>query len=155
MDPQRVIMTLLIMLVIPVAAGMFLRAKRPNIADRIRGATRRIAGIVFAVIVAMIIGRNFKSLALLAQVALLPVLFTFVIAVSLGWGIGLLVGLKAADRRAVAIEVAFQNVALAIGLGITFFPSIAGITAVSILWGIVHLTLGFCLAIIWNRMPLK
>jgi BASS family bile acid:Na+ symporter len=155
MDPQRVIMTLLIMLVIPVAAGMFLRAKRPNIADRIRGATRRIAGIVFAVIVAMMIGRNFKSLALLAQVALLPVLFTFVIAVSLGWGIGLLVGLKAADRRAVAIEVAFQNVALAIGLGITFFPSIAGITAVSILWGIVHLTLGFCLAIIWNRMPLK
>lgn len=155
MDPQRVIMTLLIMLVIPVTAGMLLRSKRPDTAIRIRGVTRRVAGIVFAVIVAMIIGSNLKSLALLAQVAILPVLFTFVIAVGLGWGLGLLGGLMAADRRAVAIEVAFQNVALAIGLGITFFPSLGGIAAVSILWGIVHLTLGFGLAIVWNRMALK
>jgi BASS family bile acid:Na+ symporter len=155
MDPLRVMMTLLIMLVIPVTAGMLLRAKRPNTANLIRGEVRLIAGIVFAVIVAMIIGSNLKSLALLAQYALFPVLFTFVIAVGLGWGIGWLAGLMAAERRAVAIEVAFQNVALAIGLGITFFPSLGGIVAVSILWGIVHLTLGFGLAIAWNRIKIK
>jgi BASS family bile acid:Na+ symporter len=155
MDPQRAIMTLLIMLVIPVTAGMLLRGKRPNTANSIRGVTRRTAGIVFAIIVAMIIGSNLKSLALLAQVAILPVLFTFVIAVGLGWGLGLLGGLKAAERRAVAIEVAFQNVALAIGLGFTFFPSLGGIAAVSILWGIVHLILGFGLAITWNRIKIK
>jgi BASS family bile acid:Na+ symporter len=155
MDPQRVIMTLLIMLLIPVIAGMLLRAKRPITADRIRSAVRKIAVIVFAVIVAMIIGSNFKSLALLAQTALFPVLFTFVIAVALGWGIGWLAGLMAAERRAVAIEVAFQNVALAIGLGITFFPSLGGIVAVSILWGIVHLTLGFGLAMTWNFIKIE
>jgi BASS family bile acid:Na+ symporter len=155
MDPQRVIMTLLIMLVIPVTAGMLLRAKRPDTTNRIRKAVRLIAGIVFAVIVAMIIGSNFKSLALLAQTALFPVLLTFVIAVGLGWGIGSLTGLMAAERRAVAIEVAFQNVALAIGLGITFFPSLAGIAAVSILWGIVHLTLGTGLALVWSRIKTK
>jgi bile acid:Na+ symporter, BASS family len=59
-DPQRIIMTLLIMLVIPVTAGMLLRAKRPGTAIRIRGVTRRVAGIVFAVMVAMIIGVNSK-----------------------------------------------------------------------------------------------
>jgi BASS family bile acid:Na+ symporter len=150
MDPLRVIMTLLTMLIIPVTAGMLIRAKRPITADRIRTTVRLIAGIVFAVIVAMIIGSNFKSLVLLAQTALFPVLFTFVIAVALGWGIGWLAGLMAAERRAVAIEVAFQNVALAIGLGITFFPSLGGIVAVAILWGIVHLTLGFGLAMTWN-----
>jgi BASS family bile acid:Na+ symporter len=155
MDPQRVIMTLLIMLVIPVTAGILLRAKRPDTANRIRKAVRLIAGIVFAVIVAMIIGSNFKSLALLAQTALFPVLLTFVIAVGLGWGIGSLAGLMAAERRAVAIEVAFQNVALAIGLGITFFPSLAGIAAVSIIWGIVHLTLGTGLALVWSRIKTK
>lgn len=155
MDPQQVIMTLLIMLVIPVTAGMLLRAKRPDTANRIRKAVRLIAGIVFAVIVAMIIGSNFKSLALLAQTALFPVLLTFVIAVGLGWGIASVAGLMAAERRAVAIEVAFQNVALAIGLGITFFPSLAGIAAVSILWGIVHLTLGTGLALVWSRIKTK
>lgn len=155
MDTQRVFLTLFIMLVIPVTAGMMLRAKRPKTADRIGGVVRLIAGIVFAVIVAMLIGSNFKSLALLAQAALFPVLFTFVIAVGLGWGIGWLAGLAAPERRAVTIEVAFQNVALAIGLGITFFPSLGGIAAVSILWGIVHLTLGFGLAIAWNRIKIK
>jgi BASS family bile acid:Na+ symporter len=155
MDPQRVMMTLLIMLVIPVIAGMLLRAKRHSTANRIRGTVRLIAGIVFTVIVIMLIGSNFKSLALLAQAALFPVLFTFVIAVGLGWGIGWLAGLMAAERRAVAIEVAFQNVALAIGLGIAFFPSLGGIAAVSILWGIVHLTLGFCLAIAWKHIKIK
>jgi BASS family bile acid:Na+ symporter len=48
--------------------------------------------------------------------------------------------------------VAFQNVALAIGLGIAFFPSLAGVAAVSILWGVVHLIFGFGLAITWNRI---
>ena len=155
MDPQRVIMTLLIMLVIPVTAGILLRAKRPDTANRIRKAVRLIAGIVFAVIVAMIIGSNIKSLSLLAQTALFPVIITFTIAVGLGWSLGKLTGLLSADRRAVAIEVAFQNVALAIGLGIAFFPSLAGITAVSILWGIVHLTLGTGLALVWSRIKTK
>jgi BASS family bile acid:Na+ symporter len=72
-----------------------------------------------------------------------------------GWGLARLTGLVAADRRAVAIEVAFQNVALAIGLGIAFFPSLAGIAAVSILWGVVHLAFGFGLAITWNRIALR
>lgn len=155
MNPRRVIMTLLIMLVIPVTSGMLLRAKRPETAIRMRKTVRILAGIVFAVIVAMIIGSNFKSLVLLAQTALFPVILTFIIAVGLGWGIGSLTGLMAAERRAVAIEVAFQNVALAIGLGITFFPSLAGITAVSLLWGIVHLTLGTGLALVWSRIKTK
>jgi BASS family bile acid:Na+ symporter len=55
----------------------------------------------------------------------------------------------------VAIEVAFQNVALAIGLGVAFFPSPAGVAAVSILWGVVHLTLGSGLAFAWNRLALR
>jgi BASS family bile acid:Na+ symporter len=152
MDPQQVVMTLLIMLIVPVTAGMLLRARRSDTADRIRVWMRRLAGIVFAVVVAMLILGNITSLALLARVALLPVLLTFVIAVVLGWGLARLAGLVAADRRAVAIEVAFQNVALAIGMGIAFFPSLAGVAAVSILWGVVHLAVGSGLAITWRQI---
>jgi BASS family bile acid:Na+ symporter len=155
MDPQQVVMTLLIMLIVPVTAGMLLRARRSDLADKIRVWTRRIAGMVFTVVVAMIIGGNIESLASFAEVALLPVLLTFVIAVMLGWGLACLAGLVAADRRAVALEVAFQNVALAIGMGIAFFPSLAGVAAVSILWGVVHLTLGFALAVAWNHIALR
>jgi BASS family bile acid:Na+ symporter len=152
MDPQQVVMTLLIMLIVPVTAGMLLRARRSDTADRIRVWMRRLAGIVFAVVVAMLILGNITSLALLARVALLPVLLTFVIAVVLGWGLARLAGLVAADRRAVAIEVAFQNVALAIGIAVAFFPSLTGVAAVALLWGVVHLVFGSGLALAWNRI---
>jgi bile acid:Na+ symporter, BASS family len=152
LDAGRVVMTLLIMLIVPVTAGMLLRARRAAVADRIRVWTRRSAGLVFAVVVTMIVGGNLEALARFAEVALLAVLVTFVIAVVLGWGLARLSGLRAAERRAVALEVAFQNVALAIGMGIAFFPSLAGVAAVAILWGVVHLTLGFGLAITWKRV---
>jgi len=152
LDPLRVVVTLLIMLAIPVAAGMLLRARRPDAADRIRTRTRRAAGIVFAIVVAMLIGSNITSLVVFATAALVPVLITFAIAVVLGWGLARLAGLVAADRRAVAIEVAFQNVALAIGIAVAFFPSLTGVAAVALLWGVVHLVLGSGLALAWNRI---
>ena len=108
---------------------MILRARRPNTVFHIRKAVHLPAGIVFTGIIAIIIGSNIRSITLLAQTALLPVIFTFTIAVGPGWSLGKLTGLLAADRRA-TIEVAFQNVALSIGLGIAFCPSLAGIVAV-------------------------
>ncbi|NJB86822.1 BASS family bile acid:Na+ symporter [Lewinella marina] len=154
MDPRRTALTLVIMLLLPVTAGMLLRDTRPNTAGRIRGKVRLGAGVIFGVIVTLLIGSNFNSLALLAKLALVPVLVTFFVAIGLGWGLGRLAGLRAAERRAVVIEVAFQNVALAIGLGIAFFPALGGVTAVSILWGIVHLTLGSLLAFGWGLIDL-
>jgi BASS family bile acid:Na+ symporter len=153
-DPKRVIMVLLIMLGIPVTVGMMIRAKRPGNADRIRLWSRRIAGAVFAVVVAILLLGNVGILGTFAELALPPVLLTFLVAVALGWGLARVSGLAAADRRAVTIEVAFQNVALAIGMAVAFFPSLAGVAITAILWGVVHLTLGLALAVAFMRVPL-
>ena len=153
-DLERVVMMLLIMLIVPVAAGMIIRAMRPGIADKIQPWARRIAGIVFAVVVAILLLGNIKLLGGFASTALPPVLVTFAIAVVLGWCFARISGLVAVDRRAVTIEVAFQNVALAIGLAVVFFPALAGVAITSILWGVVHLTIGFAIAAVWMRMPI-
>jgi BASS family bile acid:Na+ symporter len=153
-DPKRVATVLLIMLIIPVGAGMIIRAKRPEIADNIRLWARRIAGIVFTVVVAILLLGNIKVLGSFAKIALPPVLITFAIAVVLGWVLARASGLVAADRRAVTLEVAFQNVALAIGLAVAFFPELAGVAITSILWGVVHLTLGFAIAAMWRHIPI-
>lgn len=152
-DPPRVIAVLLIMLVVPVTTGMLIRARRPDTADRIRVPSRRVAGVVFAVVVAVVLLGNITVLGTFARAALPPVLFTFFIAVALGWSLARISGLVAADRRAVTIEVAFQNVALAIGLAVAFFPQLSGVAITAILWGVVHLTLGFALAALWMRVP--
>ncbi|BCH24334.1 bile acid:sodium symporter family protein [Mesorhizobium sp. L-8-3] len=152
-EPVRVVMVLLIMLIVPVAAGMIIRAKSPATTDNIRHWVRRIAGLVFAVVVAILLLGNMSVLGSFASIALPPVLVTFTVAVLLGWGLARASGLVAADRRAVTLEVAFQNVALAIGLAVAFFPELAGVAITSILWGVVHLTVGFAIAAMWMRMP--
>lgn len=151
-DPRRIITVLLIMLIVPVTAGMFIRARRPDTADRIRLWTRRIAGGVFAIVVAILILGNIDVLGNFAREALPPVLVTFAIAVALGWGLARVSGLMAPDRRAVTIEVAFQNVALAIGMAVAFFQSLAGVAITAILWGVVHLSFGFVLVAAFMRM---
>jgi BASS family bile acid:Na+ symporter len=142
------------MLVAPVTAGMFIRARHPATADRIRRPVRRLAGIVFAVIVAILLLGNVRVIGSFVPSALPPVLVTFAAAATLGWGLARASGLTAANRRAVTLEVAFQNVALAIGLAVAFFPELAGVAITCILWGVVHLTIGFGLAAIWMRMPI-
>ena len=152
-DPKRVVMVLLIMLIVPVAAGMLIRARRPGTADRIRLWSRRVAGGVFAIVVAILLLGNIKVLGAFANSALPPVLFTFAVAATLGWSLAWVSGLVAADRRAVTLEVAFQNVALAVGLAVAFFPNLTGVAITSILWGVVHLVFGFALAAVWARIP--
>jgi BASS family bile acid:Na+ symporter len=73
--------------------------------------------------------------------------------VALGWCLARVFGLVAADRRAVTLEVAFQNVALAIGMAVAFFPALSGVAITAILWGVVHLTFGSALAAVWMRVP--
>jgi BASS family bile acid:Na+ symporter len=153
-DPKRVVMVLVIMLIAPIGAGMFIRARHPGTADRIRRWVRRLAGFVFAVVVAILLLGNAKVLGSFAAAALLPVLVTFAVAAALGWGLAWASGLMAAHRRAVTLEVAFQNVALAIGLAVAFFPELAGVAITSILWGVVHLTVGLAIAAVWMRVPI-
>jgi BASS family bile acid:Na+ symporter len=109
---------------------------------------------VFAIVVAILLLANVQVLGTFAKAALPPVLLTFAVAVAMGWGLARVSGLVAADRRAVTLEVAFQNVALAIGMAVVFFPALAGVAITSILWGVVHLTLGFAIAAMWMRVPI-
>lgn len=100
------------------------------------------------------------GIGLVAQYIILPavafgigLLLADTPSIALGWGLARVSGLQAPDRRAVTLEVAFQNVALAIGMAVAFFPSLAGVAITAILWGIVHLSLGFLLAVTFMRIP--
>src|SRR5690606_19981461 len=104
-------------------------------------------------VVAILLLGNMNVLGSFVNSALPPVLFTFAVAAALGWSLARVSGLGAADRRAVTLEVSFQNVALAVGLAVAFFPTLAGVAITSILWGVVHLVLGFAIAVVWARIP--
>jgi bile acid:Na+ symporter, BASS family len=154
-DPRRLFAMLMIMLIVPVSAGMLLRAKRPAMAHAIRGRVRRIATVVFAAMVTMVLGSNLELLVGHALPALAPVVLTFGLAGALGWALARAMGRRADERRAVVFEVCMQNVALAIAMAVAFFPALAGVAMTAALWGVVHLSCGIALAAFWHRVPLE
>lgn len=154
-DPGRVVMALMIMLVIPVAGGMLVRARAAAMAEKMRRWVRRFAMLVFGTVVALVLGANFQLLSSYAVQTLSPIIVTFGVAVGLGWLLARLARLIDAERRAVAIEVAMQNVALAIAMAVAFFPTLVGVAVTSAMWGVVHLAGGFLLAGAWARVPLE
>lgn len=150
-DAKRVVMVLMIMVIIPVTLGMRICAKRPTLAANMRTWVRRVSMMVFATVVAAVLGMNVTLLLSYAAEALVPVLLTFTLAAGLGWVLARFAGLGRAERRAVTLEVAMQNVGLALGTAVAFFPSVAGVAVTGALWGVVHITRGFALAIGWAR----
>jgi BASS family bile acid:Na+ symporter len=150
-DAGKVIGVLMIMLVVPVALGMLISATRRTLASKMRKPVRRLSMMIFGTVVAVVLGQNAGLLLDYATEALVPVLSTFAVAVALGWTLAYFAGLQTAERRAVTLEVAMQNVALAIGTAVAFFPSLPGVAVTGALWGVVHLVCGFALAAAWAR----
>lgn len=152
-DAGRVIGVLMIMMVVPVTLGMLVGVKRPVLASKMRKWVRRAAMMIFGAVVVVVLGQNARLLLEFSAEALVPVLSTFFIAIALGWALARAARLRSAERRAVTLEVAMQNVGLAIGTAVAFFPSRAGVAVTAALWGVVHLTCGFAIAALWARCP--
>lgn len=152
LDVAGVVLSVLLMLALPTAAGMLIRARRPRLADRLRGPLRRISVILFLLIVAGVIASNLKLLVAHPQ-ALVPVVLTGAIGGVVGWGTARLFRLDAGERRAVVMEVAVQNVSLAIATVLVFYPRLAGMLITCLMWTFNGVVAGFALAWIWSRMP--
>ena len=155
-DPARILVALAIMLALPVTLGMLVRARLHERAERVRRVVRRIAIAVFAVVVIAILGGNARVLVAHGAEALPAVGLAFTLAVALGWIAARAAGLSQGERRAVALEVGLQNVALAIGMALAFFPQHAGVAITAATWGAVHVIGGLLLATSWARLvPLR
>jgi BASS family bile acid:Na+ symporter len=109
---------LVVNLLIPVLAGMWLRARFPDVVFRHRLAARRLGDVALVTTVAiLLLGLGRSVLNDLGVTIASAVVFTFVAA-----GAGLIVGLALhADRRqlqTLAIEFACRNTAITILIGV-------------------------------------
>ena len=152
-EPKQVVVGLVIMLAVPVGAGMLVRAKRPALADKWRVWVRRAAILVFSVMVVMVLGSNMKILAKFAGESLLPVALAFAGSMLVGWAFAWIARVGAADRRAITFEIGLQNVAMALAISIALFPGLTGAAVACAMWGAVHVVGGLALAAAWSRIP--
>jgi BASS family bile acid:Na+ symporter len=152
-EPWKLLSSLVLMVALPVASATFINSGRPELARRIQKWVRPAAMLVFAAVVVAVLGSNMKALVESARQAFTPVAVTFTVAVALAWILARATKLRPTDRRAIAIEVGLQNVPLALGMSLTFFPGVAGVAITAMTWGVIHIVGGFACAASWARVP--
>jgi BASS family bile acid:Na+ symporter len=150
-NPMDLVVSLVLLLGVPLALAMLVRARSPALARRLRTPLEKVAVIcLFALIIAAV-ASQFKSFL----VALSTVLVWVVAHNGMGLALGMLTSralrLPPADFRAVTVESGMQNSGLAMGIIGAQFAADPQMITVAALWGIWHVVSGGGLALFWRR----
>lgn len=141
-----------VLVLLPVAIGMWLRSVRPQIAERAERPIKAFA-IVFLVVVAIgAIVAERDNIVEYTRSAGLLVTILCALALSVGYAVARGLRLDRAQGVAAAYEVGIQNTTLAMTLAL----SVMGSTEIAIpaaVYSIVMNIFGFAFGIALNRMP--
>lgn len=108
-----------LMLVAPVAAGIWVRRRWPLLAERSRSALRRFAiGGIFIVLVLVITSNTQAFLSRLPGTVPLAAAFV-IISIAAGWMVASFVTREPRDRFTIAAEFGTRNVSIAIAIAVT------------------------------------
>ncbi|MDX1620996.1 MAG: bile acid:sodium symporter family protein [Nitriliruptorales bacterium] len=153
LDPVELTLTIMVLLALPVAAGITLQARRPALANKLY-RPMRIGSIGFFVLfVVAAFAANFQNFLDYIGLVAFAVLLHNAVALGSGYSAAAAFGLTEYDRRAIAIEVGIQNSALSLALIFAFFDGLGGMALVAAWWGIWHIISGMTLAKIWSTRP--
>ena len=153
LDPIQVFFTIVMILGIPLAAGMTIRHHYPQVAARLRRPFKIGSIGVFVLFIVIAFAMNFDNFQKFVLQVFYIVLLHNATALLLGFWSSRLLGMPHRDARAVSIEVGIQNSGLGLVLIFDFFHGLGGMALVAAWWGIWHLIAGLSLALYWSRKP--
>jgi Predicted Na+-dependent transporter len=145
--------TIVVLLGIPTALGMWVAHRWPAQALRARKPFRVLSILFFA---AFVVGALVANWAFFLKYVGRVVLFVMLLnafALATGYFTAKVARLRETDRRAVALEVGIQNSGFGLALVFNFFGGLGGMAIVAAWWGIWHILVGLTLATIWRRHP--
>ena len=150
LEPLGVVLVVVLVLGLPLLAGVATRARWPNMATRLFGPFR-VASIVFFVgFVALALEANWTHfVAHVGDIAGLVIAHN-ALAFATGYSLAALARLSEYDRRAVTMELGIQNSGLGLVLIFDFFAGLGGMAIVAAMWGIWHIIAGVTLATWWR-----
>jgi len=153
LDPLEVFHTVVIILGIPLAAGMLIAHYAPQLAGRLRRPLK-IFSIVFLVAFIMaIFALNWDNFLTYVPQIWFAVFIQNGLGLWGGYAISRVFRLSRQDARAISIEVGIQNSALGLALIFEFFAGLGGMALVAAWWGVWHLVSGLIVALIWSKRP--
>jgi bile acid:Na+ symporter, BASS family len=111
-DPWKIARSLVLLMLLPLAAGLVLRARYGNLAARVKPLLDRISNISLILLVLLITAANLDKVLQVFGTRGILAGFLFI---ALGFGVGWLLGGPGADtRRVMALGTAQRNIAAAL-----------------------------------------
>lgn len=136
-----------LLLAIPIAAGMIVAARAPDVAMRIRkrttltGAAVLGGTIIYGIVYFYPI--LWPAVGLLASVTIIHNTVAFATGATIGW----VLSRQSAVRRALTFEIGIQNSGLALIILLGQLKGVGGAAAIAAVWGVWHLIAGGLLVI--------
>ena len=129
----------------PVAIGMVVRTRKPEVARKAEGIVSIFGGIVLAVlIVALVYGVRDQIWELLKQAGPATILLNLA-GIGLGLAAGRMAGLTQRESLAVAVELGVKNGTIALMVTLTLLESSA-MSIPAAVYGVLMFPIGFVLA---------
>lgn len=152
----QMVHTVIILLGIPVAAGLFFAQYLPDITARIKKPIRKLSILIFIGFVIALLSANFNNFMQVIHLIFLIVLVHNALALATGYFFSSTLRLPKIDRRTITIETGIQNSGLALVLMFNpkIFPpelELGGMTVIAAWWGVWHILSGFAVSSIMAR----
>lgn len=154
-NPFEMFQTVVILLGIPVVAGIFFSQKLPHITRKIQKPIQQISLVIFGAFVILAFRNNYEYFIEYMGWIFIIVLIHNILALTTGYMFSGFFGLNRRDRRTISIETGIQNSGL--GLVLLFNPkifppelNIGGMAFIAAWWGIWHIVAGLGMASLWS-----
>ncbi len=147
-DMAMIIFTLLI---IPTIVGLWVTARFPDTAARLKKPMQYFSIIFFAVFVVIATASNWDYFLEYYYIFFSIVILHNLLSLISGYSLASLFRLPEADRRAITIEVGIQNSGLGLIIIFNEFDGLGGMAIVAAAWGIQHIVAGLTLSSYWRR----
>jgi len=152
-NPVEMFVHVLLLLGLPLAAGLFVSRRWPGFTARARKPFKILSLVFFLVFVLAALAANWQYFLQYVGLVVGIVLLHNASALATGYLLAWAFLLPEADRRAVAIECGIQNSGLGLILIFNFFDGLGGMAVVTAWWGIWHIVAGLTVATLWSRRP--
>lgn len=151
LDPWKMLLEIFLIVGLPFAVGLLLRAKLPAFAARVQPFVKWFSLLALVgFIIGALVG-NWTVFISVLGIVVLVVTVHDATALALGYGTAVLGGLGTRERKAMTFEVGIRNAGLGLGLVFAFFGGLGGMAIVAGWWGIWDIVAGLVLAGLWAR----
>ncbi|MCM2676909.1 bile acid:sodium symporter family protein [Alkalicoccobacillus plakortidis] len=150
-DTGAMFMSIVKVILIPIALGILLRRFLPAVVDKSVPALPLVSILAILAIVTAVVSANKDNLATTAFLLFLVVLLHNTFGLLLGYVTAWVFKLDESKKRAVSIEVGMQNSGLGASLASDYFEPITALP--SAIFSVVHNITGPIMVSIWSKRP--